>query len=51
MIGNPGVVVFDEVHFGGFAAKYLRGEFFSLICTLPGKIIGYAVGMAERFQG
>lgn len=25
---NPSSVVFDEVHFGGFAQKYLKGQFF-----------------------
>lgn len=25
---HPSVVVFDEVHFGGFAQKYLTGQFF-----------------------
>ena len=49
MIGNPGVVVFDEVHFGGFAAKYIRGEFFfdlhpplaRLLVTLSGWLSGF----------
>ena len=49
MIDNPGVVVFDEVHFGGFAAKYLRGEFFfdlhpplaRLLVTLSGWLSGF----------
>ncbi|KAF9189866.1 Protein O-mannosyl-transferase 1 [Haplosporangium sp. Z 767] len=27
-IGYPTSVVFDEVHFGGFASKYIRGRFF-----------------------
>jgi len=25
---HPSVVVFDEVHFGGFAQKYMTGQFF-----------------------
>lgn len=49
IIGNPGVVIFDEVHFGGFAAKYLRGEFFfdlhpplaRLLVTLSGWLSGF----------
>jgi dolichyl-phosphate-mannose-protein mannosyltransferase len=28
MLENPGEVVFDEVHFGGFASKYIKGTFF-----------------------
>lgn len=28
-LSHPGVVVFDEVHFGGFAKKYLNREFFN----------------------
>ena len=27
-ISNPPQVVFDEVHFGGFASKYIKGTFF-----------------------
>lgn len=27
-LGQPSSVVFDEVHFGGFAAKYIKGQFF-----------------------
>lgn len=49
LLGNPSVVVFDEVHFGGFAAKYLRGEFFfdlhpplaRLLVTLSGWLSGF----------
>ena len=49
VIDNPSVVVFDEVHFGGFAAKYLRREFFfdlhpplaRLLVTLSGWLSGF----------
>jgi dolichyl-phosphate-mannose-protein mannosyltransferase len=27
-IDNPTEVVFDEVHFGGFASKYITSQFF-----------------------
>ncbi len=27
-LGQPSSVVFDEVHFGGFASKYIQGRFF-----------------------
>jgi dolichyl-phosphate-mannose-protein mannosyltransferase len=48
-ISHPSVVVFDEVHFGGFAQKYLRGEFFNdlhpplarLLVTLSAWIGGF----------
>jgi dolichyl-phosphate-mannose--protein O-mannosyl transferase len=28
ILGTPPAVVFDEVHFGGFATKYMRAGFF-----------------------
>lgn len=48
-LSNPPVVIFDEVHFGGFASKYLRGEFFldvhpplaRLLVTLAGWLSGF----------
>jgi dolichyl-phosphate-mannose-protein mannosyltransferase len=27
-LGNPDEIVFDEVHFGGFASKYIASRFF-----------------------
>ncbi|KAF9946117.1 hypothetical protein BGZ72_000667 [Mortierella alpina] len=47
-IGYPTSVVFDEVHFGGFASKYIRGEFFmdlhpplaKMLIALTGWIFG-----------
>ncbi|KAG0204711.1 hypothetical protein BGX28_003416 [Mortierella sp. GBA30] len=47
-IGYPTSVVFDEVHFGGFASKYIRGRFFmdvhpplaKMLIALTGWIFG-----------
>lgn len=48
-IYQPSSVVFDEVHFGGFASKYIKGAFFmdvhpplaKLLITLAGWLAGY----------
>ncbi|KAF4309706.1 Glycosyl transferase family 39 [Botryosphaeria dothidea] len=48
-IYQPGSVVFDEVHFGGFASKYIKGKFFmdvhpplaKLLLTLAGWLAGF----------
>lgn len=48
-IYNPTSVVFDEVHFGGFASKYIKGRFFmdvhpplaKLLITLAGWLAGF----------
>lgn len=48
-IYQPSSVVFDEVHFGGFASKYIKGRFFmdvhpplaKLLITLAGWLAGY----------
>ncbi|KAI5301748.1 hypothetical protein KEM56_001392 [Ascosphaera pollenicola] len=48
-IYQPSSVVFDEVHFGGFAWKYIKGQFFmdvhpplaKLLITLVGWLAGY----------
>ena len=48
-IGSPSVVVFDEVHFGGFVSKYVKHIFFQdvhpplgkLLLTLAAVIGGY----------
>ncbi|KAG0305352.1 hypothetical protein BGZ98_004259 [Dissophora globulifera] len=47
-IGYPTSVVFDEVHFGGFASKYIKGRFFmdvhpplaKMLIALTGWIFG-----------
>ncbi|KAK3063640.1 Dolichyl-phosphate-mannose--protein mannosyltransferase 1, partial [Teratosphaeriaceae sp. CCFEE 6253] len=48
-IYQPHSVVFDEVHFGGFASKYIKGKFFmdvhpplaKLLITLAGWLAGF----------
>lgn len=48
-IHQPSSVVFDEVHFGGFASKYIKGRFFmdvhpplaKLLLTLAGWLAGF----------
>ncbi|KAF3941324.1 hypothetical protein ABW19_dt0202775 [Dactylella cylindrospora] len=48
-IHQPSSVVFDEVHFGGFATKYIKGKFFmdvhpplaKLLITLAGFLAGF----------
>lgn len=48
-IYQPTQVVFDEVHFGGFASKYIKGKFFmdvhpplaKLLLTLAGWLAGF----------
>lgn len=51
-IYQPSSVVFDEVHFGGFASKYIKGKFFmdvhpplaKLLITLAGWLAGFDGG-------
>ncbi|TKA76040.1 hypothetical protein B0A49_05961 [Cryomyces minteri] len=48
-LSQPSSVVFDEVHFGGFASKYIKGKFFmdvhpplaKLLLTLAGWLAGF----------
>ncbi|KAK9449638.1 Dolichyl-phosphate-mannose-protein mannosyltransferase-domain-containing protein [Limtongia smithiae] len=48
-IWEPDSVVFDEVHFGGFASKYIKGRYFmdvhpplaKLLITLTGWVAGF----------
>ena len=48
-LSQPTSVVFDEVHFGGFATKYIKGKFFmdvhpplaKLLITLAGWLAGF----------
>ncbi|KAF8949409.1 hypothetical protein BGZ47_003821 [Haplosporangium gracile] len=47
----PSAVVFDEQHFGGFAADYLRGEFFMDIHPPLGKMLFAGVAYMLGFDG
>ncbi|KAG0358246.1 hypothetical protein BGZ54_010508 [Gamsiella multidivaricata] len=47
----PGAVVFDEQHFGGFAADYLKGEFFMDVHPPLGKMLYAAVAYMLRSDG
>ncbi|KAJ3390245.1 hypothetical protein HDU84_007815 [Entophlyctis sp. JEL0112] len=44
-LSNPAEVVFDEVHFGGFATKYINGRFFMDVHPPLGKLIFAGAGM------
>lgn len=50
-LAQPDSVVFDEVHFGGFAAKYLRGEYFMDVHPPLAKMLFAAVGLLAGFTG
>ncbi|KAJ3167910.1 hypothetical protein HDU88_001857 [Geranomyces variabilis] len=50
-ISNPSEVVFDEVHFGGFAAKYINGTFFMDVHPPLGKMMIAASGYLAGFDG
>ncbi|KAG9320703.1 hypothetical protein KVV02_008804 [Mortierella alpina] len=47
----PAAVVFDEQHFGGFVADYLKGEFFMDIHPPLGKMLYAAVAYMLGFKG
>lgn len=47
----PNSVVFDEVHFGGFASKYIRGDFFMDVHPPLAKMLFAAVGSMAGFTG
>ncbi|KAJ3050811.1 hypothetical protein HK097_008188 [Rhizophlyctis rosea] len=50
-ITNPAEVVFDEVHFGGFASKYINGKFFMDVHPPLGKLLIAASGVFAGFDG
>lgn len=53
-LGYPTSVVFDEVHFGGFASKYIKGRFFMDVHPPLAKMliamVGWAFGLDPSFD-
>jgi dolichyl-phosphate-mannose-protein mannosyltransferase len=50
-IGSPGVVVFDEVHFGGFVSNYLENSFFQDVHPPLGKMLLTFAAMLGGYDG
>lgn len=50
-LSYPNSVVFDEVHFGGFARKYILGTFFMDVHPPLAKMLFGAVGTLGGFKG
>ncbi|SCU89752.1 LAME_0E05314g1_1 [Lachancea meyersii CBS 8951] len=50
-LSRPDSVVFDEVHFGGFASKYIKGIFFMDVHPPLAKMLFAAVGSIAGFRG
>ncbi|KAG7664917.1 PMT1 [[Candida] subhashii] len=50
-LSYPNSVVFDEVHFGGFARKYILGKFFMDVHPPLAKMLFAAVGALGGFKG
>lgn len=50
-LDTPNSVVFDEVHFGGFAKKYILGKFFMDVHPPLAKMLFAAVGLVGGFKG
>ncbi|CAO1639033.1 unnamed protein product [Sympodiomycopsis kandeliae] len=50
-IGQPSSIVFDEVHFGGFAAKYINRKFFMDVHPPLAKMLIAAVAKMAGFDG
>ncbi|KAJ9155344.1 Dolichyl-phosphate-mannose--protein mannosyltransferase 1 [Pleurostoma richardsiae] len=50
-IYQPSSVVFDEVHFGGFASKYIKGKFFMDVHPPLAKLLITLFGWVAGFNG
>ncbi|CDO94156.1 unnamed protein product [Kluyveromyces dobzhanskii CBS 2104] len=50
-LSDPSSVVFDEVHFGKFAAKYIKGIFFTDVHPPLAKMLFAGVGSIAGFTG
>lgn len=50
-ISEPRQVVFDEVHFGGFASHYLKGTYFFDVHPPLGKLIIAGIGHIYGYKG
>lgn len=50
-ISEPRQVVFDEVHFGGFASNYLKGTYFFDVHPPLGKMIIAGIGAVYKYKG
>ncbi|KAL1917803.1 uncharacterized protein VTP21DRAFT_3637 [Calcarisporiella thermophila] len=50
-ISHPESVVFDEVHFGGFASKYIKARFFMDVHPPLAKLLIAAVAKIAGFDG
>ncbi|KAG9290307.1 hypothetical protein G9A89_007038 [Geosiphon pyriformis] len=50
-ISEPSSVVFDEVHFGGFASKYMKGRFFMDVHPPLAKLLITLAGLIGGFDG